>query len=163
MGIALSTIGVKFSYAVETVAGQRPTAGYKHIPDIKSIASFNPEPNTADTTTFDNKEYTSSIPLLKEMGGALPFDANFTQELFDLWDSMVDEYEAAIVDKKQTWYCVDIPGFNESAYFTGSPARMGIPEMSANSELSTTVYVTPTGEPIYEADPTYADTTLLGD
>lgn len=163
MGIALSTIGVKLSYAVETTAGTKPTDNYKHIPDIKSIASFNPEPNTADTTTFDNKEYTSSIALLKEMGGALPFDANFTQELFDLWENMVDDYETAIADGKRTWFCVDIPGFNKSAYFPGSPARMGIPEMSANSELSTTVYITPTGEPVFDADPTYAEATLLGD
>ena len=163
MGIALSTIGIKVSYAVETTAGTRPTANYKHIPDLKSIPSINPAPNTADTTTFDNLEYTSYVQLLKDIGGALEITANFTQELFEIWDAMVDEYEAAIKDSKELWICFDIPGFDKSAFITVQPARMGIPEASANALLETTVFITPTGEPVFEADPTYADTTLLGD
>ena len=162
MGIALSTIGIKVSYAVEATAGQRPTAGYKHIPDLKSIPSINPAPNTADATTFDNLEYTSYVQLLKDIGGALEISANFTQELFEVWDGMVDAYEAGIKDGKETWICFDIPGFEKSAFVTVQPARMGIPEASANALLETTVFITPTGEPVFEADPTYADTSLLG-
>lgn len=163
MGIALSTIGIKVSYAVETTKGTRPTAGYKHIPDLKSIPSINPAPNTADATTFDNLEYTSYVQLLKDIGGALEISANFTQELFEIWDGMVDAYEAGIKDGKETWICFDIPGFEKSAFVTVQPARMGIPEASANALLETTVFITPTGEPVFEADPTYADTALLGD
>lgn len=162
MGIALSTIGIKVSYAVEATAGTRPTTGYKHIPDLKSIPSINPAPNTADATTFDNLEYTSYVQLLKDIGGALEISANFTQKLFEVWDGMVDEYETAIGSGKQTWMCFDIPSFEKSAFITVQPARMGIPEASANSLLETTVFITPTGEPVFEADPTYADTSLLG-
>ena len=162
MGIALSTIGIKVSYAVETTAGTRPTTGYKHIPDLKSIPSINPAPNTADATTFDNLEYTSYVQLLKDIGGALEISANFTQELFEVWDAMVTEYETAIANSKETWFCFDIPGFEKSAFITVQPARMGIPEASANSLLETTVFITPTGEPVFEANPTYADTSLLG-
>ena len=163
MGIALSTIGIKVSYAVETTKGTRPTAGYKHIPDLKSIPSINPAPNTADATTFDNTEYTSYVQLLKDIGGALEISANFTQELFEVWDGMVDAYEGGIKDGKETWICFDIPGFEKSAFVTVQPARMGIPEASANALLETTVFITPTGEPVFEADPTYADATLLGE
>ena len=163
MGIALSTIGIKVSYAVETTKGTRPTAGYKHIPDLKSIPSINPAPNTADATTFDNTEYTSYVQLLKDIGGALEITANFTQELFDTWEELVTAYETAIAQGKETWFCFDIPGFEKSAFITVQPARMGIPEASANALLETTVFITPTGEPVFEADPTYADTTLLGD
>lgn len=162
MGIALSTIGIKVSYAVEATAGTRPTTGYKHIPDLKSIPSINPAPNTADATTFDNLEYTSYVQLLKDIGGALEISANFTQQLFEVWDAMVDAYEAGIKDGKETWICFDIPGFEKSAFVTVQPARMGIPEASANALLETTVFITPTGEPVFEADPTYADTSLLG-
>lgn len=162
MGIALSTIGVKVSYAVETTKGTRPTTGFKHIPDLKSIPSINPAPNTADATTFDNTEYTSYVQLLKDIGGALEITANFTQELFDTWEELVTAYETAIAQGKETWFCFDIPGFEKSAFITVQPARMGIPEASANALLETTVFITPTGEPVFEADPTYADATLLG-
>ena len=163
MGIALSTIGVNVSYAVETTKGTRPTTGFKHIPDLKAIPSINPAPNTADATTFDNTEYTSYVQLLKDIGGALEITANFTQELFDTWEELVTAYETAIADGKETWFCFDIPGFEKSAFITVQPARMGIPEASANALLETTVFITPTGEPVFAANPTYADTALLGD
>lgn len=163
MGIPLSTIGIKVSYAVETTAGTRPTTGYKHIPDLKSIPSINPAPNSADATTFDNLEYTSYVQLLKDIGGALEISANFTQELFETWEELVEAYETAIAEGKETWICFDVPGFDKSAFITVQPARMGIPEASANSLLETTVFITPTGEPVFETDPTYADATLLGD
>lgn len=166
MGIALSTIGIKVSYAVETEKGKRPTTNYKHIPDLKSIPSINPAPNTADATTFDNLEYTSYVQLLKDIGGALEITANFTQELYEVWNDdggVVDSYEKAIAEGKETWFCFDIPGFDKSAFITVQPARMGIPEASANALLETTVFITPTGEPVFEADPTYADAALLGD
>jgi hypothetical protein len=38
---------------------------------------------------------------------------------------------------------------------------MGIPEASANALLETSVFITPTGEPVFEAKPTYAEGTLL--
>lgn len=161
MGIALSTIGIKVSYAVEAEAGKRPTTNYTHIPDLKSIPSFNPSPNTADATTFDNTEYTSYVQLLKDLGGALEISANFTQELYNIWEAMVTAYEAGIASNKRTWLCFDIPGFDKSAYVTIQPAHMGIPEASANALYETTLYVTPTGEPVFETDPTYKAQPLL--
>jgi hypothetical protein len=157
MGIALSTIGIKVSYAVETEIGTRPTSGYKHIPDLKSMPSTNPSPNTSDASTFDNIQYTSYVRLLKDLGGALEISANLTQELFDTWDEMCDQYDASIKEGKRMWFCFDIPGFNKSAFLTVEPSRMGIPEASANSLLETTLYITPTGEPQFEADPTYEE------
>jgi hypothetical protein len=161
MGIALSTIGIKTSYAIETTAGTRPEQGYKRIPDLKSMPSFNPAPNTADATTFDNTEYTSYIGLLKDIGGALEITANFTQELFDTWEEMVTAYEAAIEEDKRLWFCFDIPGFEKSVFITVEPSRMGIPEASTNALLETVVYITPTGELVFEADPTYTEAALL--
>lgn len=161
MGIPLSTIGIKVSYAVETTEGTRPTADYTHIPDLKSIPSFNPSPNTADATTFDNTEYTSYVQLLKDLGGALEILANFTQELYNKWETMVAAYETGIKTSKKTWFCFDIPGFDKSAYVPIQPAHMGIPEASANSLYETTLYVTPIGEPEFAADPTYKAQSLL--
>ena len=157
MGIALSTIGIKVSYAVETTAGTRPTTGYTHIPDLKSIPSINPEPGTEDATTFDNLEYTSYIETLKDLGGALEISANFTQELFDTWEEMVDAYDTAISTEKKTWFCFDIPNFDKAAFLLVLPSRMGIPEAEANALLETSVYITPIGEPIFDTKPTYAD------
>lgn len=155
MGIALTSIGIKISYATEVTKGTRPTAGYTVLPDLKSIPDFNPQPNTADATTFDNLEYTSYVKLLKDIGGALEFNANLTQDLYDAWSVMVTARNN-LTEGKQMWYCVDIPNFDKSIFFTGDPSEMGIPSAEANSLLETSVYIVPTSEPVFADDPTYA-------
>lgn len=155
MGIALTSIGIKISYATEAIKGTRPTTGYTVLPDLKSIPDFNPQPNTADATTFDNLEYTSYVKLLKDIGGALEFNANLTQDLYDAWSVMITANNN-LTDGKQMWYCVDIPKFDKSIFFTGDPSEMGIPSAEANSLLETSVYIVPTSEPVFAEDPTYA-------
>lgn len=156
MGIALTSIGIKISYATEANKGTRPTTGYKVLPDLKSIPDFNPQPNTADATTFDNLEYTSYVKLLKDIGGALEFNANLTQDLYDAWSVMITANNN-LTDSKQMWYCVDIPNFDKSIFFTGDPSEMGIPSVEANSLLETSVYIVPTSEPVFADDPTYTE------
>lgn len=156
MGIALTSIGIKISYAMEATKGTRPTTGYTLLPDLKSIPDFNPQPNTADATTFDNLEYTSYVKLLKDIGGALEFNANLTQDLYDKWSVMITARNN-LTDGKQMWYCVDIPNFDKSIFFTGDPSEMGIPSAEANSLLETSVYIVPTSEPVFADDPTYTE------
>ena len=55
------------------------------------------------------------------------------------------------------WYCVDIPNFDKSIFFTGDPSEMGIPSAEANSLLETSVYIVPTSEPVFADDPTYTE------
>ena len=47
-----STAGMYLCYAVETSKGVRPTSGYTIIPEIKTMPSFNPSPETIDSTTL---------------------------------------------------------------------------------------------------------------
>lgn len=163
MGVALSSIGVIVSYAVEATKGTKPSEGFKKLPDLKSIPSINPSPNTADATTFDNLEYTSYVTLLKDLGGALEITANFTKELFTAWEEMLGAYNAAAMDAKKTWFCFDIPSFEKAIYIPVQPSPMGVPEISANALIETTLYITPIGEPEFDTDPTYASTSLLSE
>ena len=65
MGIAISTAGVTFGYAVESTKGTRPTSGYTVIPDIKEIPEMNPEPETLETTVLSETEFKTYIEGLK--------------------------------------------------------------------------------------------------
>lgn len=156
--IALSTIGVKISYAVEASAGTRPTSGYKRIHGLYSTPDFNAAPSTADVTSFDNEEYTSKIALLKDIPDNIEFGARFGQTFYDEWTALCTAYDSAKEANKEVWFCIDIPDFTKSIYFTGRPIKLGIPAMEANSGIDGSAYVAPTGEPVFEADPTsYAD------
>ena len=150
--IALTSIGVSVSYAVETVAGTRPTAGYTKISGLKSTPDFNQAPNTADATTFDNLEYTTKVALLKELPDTLEFNAVFGQEFANNWATLMTAYETGRNSGLNTWFCIDIPGYDKSIFFVGQPIKMGMPAMEVNSVIEAPVYIVPIGEPIFAAD-----------
>ena len=152
--INLSTIGVQLHYCVEEAAGTRPTSGYTRIYGIKSTPSLNPAPDTIETTTLDELEYKTYVDGLKDLGGALEFTFNLTEELIGKWDALMTAYEAGKADGKQTWFAIVVPGLSEAFYFPGNPSAMGLPETSVNAVLEITNYITPVGAPVKAAKPT---------
>lgn len=154
MAVNLSTIGVQLHYAVETTAGTRPTSGYKRIYGIKSTPSLNPAPDTIETTTLDELEYKTYVDGLKDLGGALEFTFNLTEELIEKWDDLMDEYEAGKPTGMRTWFAIVVPGLTDAFYFPGNPSAMGLPETSVNAVLEITNYITPVGAPVKAAKPT---------
>lgn len=154
MAINLSTAGVQLLYAVEETANTRPTSGYTRIKGIKSTPSLNPSPETLETTTLDELEYKTYIDGLKDLGGALEFTFNLTEELIEKWDELMSAYETAKASGKATWFTIVIPGLTESFYFTGNPSAMGLPETSVSAVLEITNYITPTNAPEKFAKPT---------
>ena len=153
MAINLSTAGVQLLYAVETTANTRPTSGYTRIKGIKSTPSLNPSPETLETTTLDELEYKTYIDGLKDLGGALEFTFNLTEELIGKWDDLMSAYETAKASGLATWFTIVIPGLTESFYFTGNPSAMGLPETSVSAVLEITNYITPTNAPEKFAKP----------
>ena len=156
MAINLSTAGIHLYYAVEETAGTRPTVktAYTDLVGVKSIPSLNPSPETLETTTLNETEWKTYIDGLKDLGGALEFTFNLTQDLVTMWDALIEAYEAAKATNKATWFLIDIPGLTEGLYFPGNPSSMGIPEAAVSSVLEITNYITPTGAPEMAAKPT---------
>ena len=152
--INLSTAGIRLLYAVESTAGTRPTTGYKELHGPKTTPSLNPAPETLETTTLNETEYKTYIDGLKDLGGALEFTFNLTEELVTEWDELMTAYETAKETGKATWFTIVIPGLTESFYFTGNPSDMGLPEASVSSVLEITNYITPTNAPEKYAKPT---------
>lgn len=156
MAINLSTAGIHLYYAVEQTAGTRPTtkSDYTDLVGVKSIPSLNPAPETLETTDLNQTEYKTYIDGLKDLGGALEFNFNLTQDLVDMWEDMMEAYEATKATNKSVWFLIDIPGLTNGLYFPGNPSSMGIPEAEVSSVLEITNYITPTGAPITAAKPT---------
>lgn len=152
----LSTIGVHLYYGVEATKGTRPTvkANYTELIGVKGIPSLNPTPDNLETTTLNETEYKTYIPGLKDLGGALEFTFNMSQELKDAWDALVTADTAARATEKATWFYVEVPGLTEGLYFKGQPSPMGLPEMGVNAVLEVANSITVTGEPEWAAKPT---------
>lgn len=148
--INLSTAGIYIAYAVEATAGTRPTTNYTRLTGAKSTPSFNPAPETLETTTLDETEWKTYIDGLKDLGGALEFTFNLTQELVDQWDALMTAYAAGKETGKRTWFEIVIPGLTKALFFPGNPSEMGLPETSVSSVLEATNYITPVGAPSFE-------------
>ena len=154
MGIALTTAGVTFSYAVESTKDSRPTSGYTEIPDVKEIAEMNPEPEALETTVLSETKFKTYIGGLKDLGGTLSFLANYTTDLEEIWSNLITEYKAAKDADKAVWFEIKHPELDKSVFFKGQPSAMGLPAMSVNSVLETNLYITPTNAPKWETKST---------
>lgn len=158
MSIALTSIGAKVSYAMESTAGTRPTENYAKIPKVTEIPEMNPTPDLLDTTSLDNLQYTSGIAGLKTLD-VLAFVARFSQELFDLYEAdggIIALYNDGKESGLGMWICIDIDGLNKSCYIPVEPSPLGMPAVSTNSVIDVSLYFTPVGEPVWAEDPTYA-------
>lgn len=154
MSERLSTAGMTLQYAVETSAGTRPTSGYTIIPEIKSMPSFNPAPNTIDSTTLQETEYMTYVQGLKDLGGALEYTANLTEDLIEMWEGLLEEYDTAAESGLAMWFAVVHPKLTKATFFTGTPSNIGLNEATVGSMAETTLYITPTNEPKMYAAPT---------
>ena len=75
----LASHGVCLAYATESTAGTMPTTGYVKVPEIKTIPSFNPQPDALQSTDLSETEYHTYVEGLKDLGGSLEFSANLTE------------------------------------------------------------------------------------
>lgn len=150
----LTTAGMSLQYAVETVAGTRPTTGYKTIPEIKSMPALNSAPNTQDSTTFAETTYKTYVTALKDLGGSLEYTANMTEDLITFWTTLVSEYESAVDEGKSMWFVVTHPALTKASYFKGEPSPIGFGSAEVDGMLETTLYITPASEPVLEDAPT---------
>lgn len=154
MSNRLSTAGMSLQYAVETTKGTRPTSGYKVIPEVKTMPSLSPAPNTIESTTLAETECTTYVKGLKDMGGALEYRANLTEDLITFWDTLMSEYEAAEQEDKAMWFAVVHPKLTKATYYKGEPAPLGLNDVDVGGMAETTLYITPNSPVIMEVKPT---------
>ena len=115
---------------------------------------MNPEPESLETTTLSETSYKTYIEGLKDLGGALSFLANFTTELETEWAALMTAYETAKASGKSIWFEVKHPQLTKSVFFTGQPAKMGMPGATVGSVYETNVFITPTNAPSWETKST---------
>ena len=143
MANEISTAGFSIGYCTEATAGSRPTSGYQLIPNVKTIGEFNPEPSTYEVTDLSDLEWKRYIPGLKDVGGAVPLTANFTESFLTAWNSCVTAADSARTQNKSTWFMVTVPNWTKKFYFAGMPTAAGLPQVETDSVFDGDVYVTP--------------------
>ena len=94
MSKVLTSIGAVLSIAPETTAGQRPTTGYKHIPQVTEMTEIDLDPDTIETTSFDNLRYKSSVAGLIDTSAlqSLTVNATKNEDAETVWDAAAQKY-----------------------------------------------------------------------
>lgn len=153
MSQRFSTAGMRLYYVVEATAGTRPTTGLTKIPEIKSIPSFNPAPETIQSTTLEETEYHTYIEGLKDLGGAIEFGANLTEDLITAWEACNTAHDA-LTGGKAMWFYIVHDKLNKAVAFQGDPSPLGLNESGVGSMLETSLYITPNSAPEWVTKPT---------
>jgi hypothetical protein len=148
------------AYAVETTAGTRPTAGYKIIPEIKSMPSLNEAPNTVDTTTLLDTEYESSAAGLKT-NSVKEYGANLTDEVVDFWEQLLTDYETGLKEGKAMWFATIHRYLTKATFYKGEPSPINFNDSAPNGALETTMYITPNGKVEWGDKPTFASDSVV--
>ena len=144
MTIDLTTIGIRFGYAIETTKGTRPSA-FTNVANPKNTPDMSPQPNTIDATSLNDLEYMRYLLGLKDFGGSLGVEVAMSKETLAQWNAMCEASKTAAAAGKATWFCFYHPGLDVSFFLTGEPAKLGFPSADVNAAWDATVYFAPTG------------------
>ena len=100
-----------------------------------------------------NKNDHTYVEGLKDLGGALEFGANLTQELITTWASSFSAHDG-LTGGKAMWFYIIHDGLSDAVAFEGDPAPLGLNEATVGSMLETTLYITPNSAPEWVSKPT---------
>ena len=128
----LSTIGVKFGWAVEATAGTKPTA-FNWIKRCSKIAGINITKDKIDVTCFEDaiKQYIGGV---SDTGGDWNLNFNGSKDFITAWNARLDASEAAREDGKATWGTIFIPNFG-SYFVKFEPGEIPMPDLEPGSKL----------------------------
>lgn len=150
----MSTAGMTLSYGT---GASLSAASWTKIPEVKTFPSFSPSPSAIDITPLDEEEFILYTQGLKDMGGALEFTANLTNDLLTIWQdgdsSVVGKYKA-LDGSNKLFFLIQHPKLNKAVGFEGEPSNIGLNESSVNSAMETTLYITPHSAPEWITKPT---------
>lgn len=131
----LSTLGVKFGYAVETSAGVKPEA-FIQLERCNSIAGISLETEQIDASALED-QITKYVAGRQDTGGTWEVTFNLTNDVIDQLEEMISASQTARESGLMTWYEVWSPALDKSFFVVAEPPKnIPVPEFAQN-ELQT--------------------------
>lgn len=128
----LSTIGVKFGWAVEETAGTKPKA-FTWIKRCSKIAGINVTKDKIDVSCFEDKikQYIAGVG---DTGGDWNLNFNGSTDFVTAWDALLDTSLEGKAAGKAIWADIYIPGFG-SYFLKFEPGEIPMPDLEPGSKL----------------------------
>ncbi len=135
----LSTLGVKFGYAVETTPGVKPTA-FNWLQRCRSIGGISLSNETIDASCLEDL-VTKYIKGRADTGGE--WEVVFLSGGVADVKTMMAAAATGATSDKATWFEVYIPNFTDAFYVIAQPGvKIPLPEIGDNSALEFTISLT---------------------
>ena len=114
----LSTLGVTFSYGVETTAGTKPTS-FKLLTRINSIDEITVTPEAIDASALEDKQ-TRNIAGRDTVTDTVAVTVNKTDATIEEWKTLITTYNG-LTGGKRMWFQEITPGITDAEFFVAQP------------------------------------------
>lgn len=131
----ITSVGVKFGYAVEATKGTKPTE-FTQLTRINKLGGINVTYEKIDASALEDflTKYTKGRG---DTGGELPVTVNLTDDTMAEWVALIEAYKTAKASGKAVWFTTYLPDLAKGFFFTGEP-----PEIIPQPELDQNGLVT---------------------
>lgn len=137
MANVLTSLGVKF-YIGEGGSAST-TEPSQLIPQVIEASEFDLDPDTIDTTSFDNLRYKSSVAGLVDTSGIQSITVNATDDeaAESIWDALAG---------KEAWLKIEIPNKADNTYIPIIPVKTGAYNLAVNDRITIRLRYTISGD-----------------
>ena len=131
----ISTLGVIFSYGIETTSGTKPTT-FTQLPRCNDISEITLETETIDAAALEDMQ-SRYIAGRQDTGGNWDVTFNLTNETIPLLETMLEESSTGLASNLRTWFQVSSPNMEKAFFVVGQPGtKIPLPAMAQNELLT---------------------------
>ena len=137
MANVLTSLGVKFYIGAKgSGTASEPS---QLIPQVIEASKFDLDPDTIDTTSFDNLRYKSSVAGLIDTTGIQYLTVNATDDeaAEGIWDAIAGQ---------QAWLKIEIPNKDDNTYIPIIPIKTGAYDLAVNDRITIRLKYTISGD-----------------
>lgn len=133
----ISSLGITFSYGVETIAGTKPTS-FKLLHRISDIGEVTVEPEAIDASALEDYQ-TRNIAGRDTVSDTMPVEVNETDDTIKEWEDLITAYKG-LTGGKRMWFQTITPGFTKAEFVVAQPpSKLPISSKQQNSVLIMTI------------------------
>ncbi len=146
MANVLTSLGVEFHIGTREETGKVEPSIWQRIPQVIEASEIDLDPDTIDTTSFDNLRYKSSVAGLIDTTGIQTLTVNATKEAEaeEIWDEFADQ---------PAWLKIVIPNKeNDNTYIPIIPIKTGAYNVAVNDRITIRLKYTIAGDLKFGAD-----------
>ena len=136
----ISSLGITFSYGIETTAGTKPTA-FTLLTRINEIGDVSVDTEAIDASALEDKQ-SRNIPGRDTITDKMTVTVNKTAETISEWKKVIEDYKT-LSGGKRMWFQEITPGFEEAEFIVAAPPSiLPISGKSQNSLLTMEIPLT---------------------